>query len=94
MLLQHGDFRGVEVQLTKESEQLAQNDTKGGWYSEQAMAQEGYTEYHGNQYHQECIRARYFACTCHSVCMQHLRSKYHDQELDPLGHGSWSYANQ
>ncbi|CAE7232915.1 unnamed protein product [Symbiodinium microadriaticum] len=57
MLLQHGDFRGVEVQLTKESEQLAQNDTKGGWYSEQAMAQEGYTEYHGNQYHQECIRA-------------------------------------
>ena len=49
MLLQHGDFRGVELELTKSSEQLTQNDTKGGWYSELAMTKEGYTEFHGKQ---------------------------------------------
>ena len=47
LLLQHGDFRAVEVELTKSSEQLAENDTKGGWYTVIRMAKEGFTELHG-----------------------------------------------
>lgn len=52
LLLQHGDFRAVEVALTKRSEQLAQNDTKGGWYSEVMLTQKGWTELHG-----KCLNA-------------------------------------
>ena len=47
LLLQHGDFKTVEIELVKTSEQLAQNDTKGGWYTVAAMAQKGFTELHG-----------------------------------------------
>lgn len=47
MLLQHGDFKAVELELEKSSEQLAQNDTKGGWYSAIALGKKGYTELHG-----------------------------------------------
>ena len=45
MLLKHGDFKAVEVELERVSTQLAENDKKGGWESEITMAQMGWTEF-------------------------------------------------
>ena len=46
MLLQHGSFESVEVELVKRSTQLAQNEQEGGWENEVSLGQEGWTELH------------------------------------------------
>ena len=46
MLLQHGSFRAVEVELEKRSTQTSQSDKKGGWETELSMAAMGYTQLH------------------------------------------------
>ena len=44
MLLQHGNFSQVEIELTKISTQTQINDEEGAWENEVSLAQEGWTE--------------------------------------------------
>ena len=44
MLLKHGTFDQVEVELTKTSMQMAINDEEGAWENDVSLAKEGWTE--------------------------------------------------
>ena len=44
MLLKHGNFDQVEIELTKISTQTAISDEEGGWENEVSLAHEGWTE--------------------------------------------------
>ena len=46
LLLKHGSFESVEIQLVKMNSQLARNEEEGGWENEITMAARGWTECH------------------------------------------------
>ena len=70
LLLKHGDFNEVEVELEKSNSQSSTNDVEGGWENEVTLSKLGWTEPHGS--HLSC---RPVSCevpsqgaSCHQGC--------------------------
>lgn len=50
LLLKHGDFKTVEVEVEKISTQTAKNGVEGGWENKISLTKKGWTEPHNRTF--------------------------------------------
>ena len=90
LLQKHGSFAALEVELSKKSSQVTQNERAGGWENEVTLAQLGWTEWLGWQW----LVSTLGAMPCIADALLYSKCKDYDWECQAMGTSSWSDTGQ